>query len=234
EIVLLDTQGTIYGLDPEDAWNYGVSFLQDFNLFERPGNISIDFYRTDFIDQVVVDWENPLEVSFSNLDGKSVANSFQVEVSHEIFKNLELRTAFKWYDVKTDYRTGSLQKPLQARQRFFANLGYETAAGENGAQWKFDYTLHSLGEQRLPETASNPVEFQLPRYSDPYSLMNAQVTKVFSNTFEVYVGGENLTNFTQTDPVLGSQDPFGSIFDTSIVYGPIMGRMYYAGLRYKM
>lgn len=234
EIVLLDTQGTVYGLDPEDAWNYGVSFLQDFNLFKRPGNITIDFYRTDFINQVVVDWENPMEVSFSNLDGKSVANSFQVEVNHEILKNLELRTAFKWYDVKTDYQTGLLQKPLQAKQRFFANLGYETTAGENGAQWKLDYTLHSLGEQRLPETTSNPAEFQLPRFSDPYSLMNAQVTKVFSKAFEVYIGVENLTNFTQTNPVLGSQDPFGSIFDTSIVYAPIMGRMYYAGLRYKM
>ena len=234
EIRLLNTEGSIYGLDPEDAWNYGISFLQGFNLFERPGNITLDYYITDFVNQVVVDWENPAEISFYNLDGKSVANSFQIEVNHEILKNLELRTAFKLYDVKTDYNSGRLQKPLQAKQRFFVNLGYETALNKNGGQWRFDYTLHSLGEQRLPFTGSNPAEFQLPAYSEPYSLMNAQITKVFSNKFEVYAGGENLSNFTQENPVLSADDPFGSNFDTSIVYAPIMGRMFYAGFRYKL
>ena len=234
EIRLLDTGGSIYGLDPEDAWNYGVSFIQGFSLFERPGDISLDFYRTDFVNQVVVDWENPQEISFYNLEGKSYANSFQLEINHEILKNLKLRTAYKLYDVKTDYQNGLLQKPLQAKQRFFANVGYETVAKKNGSQWRLDYTLHTLGEQRLPDTSSNPEEFQLPGYSESYSLMNAQITKVFSNKFEVYVGGENLTNFTQDSPVLGADDPFGPNFDTSIVYAPIMGRMYYAGFRYKL
>lgn len=234
QIRLLDTDGSVYGLDPEDAWNYGVSFLQGFTFLERPGNITLDFYKTDFNNQVVVDWENPDEVSFYNLDGKSVANSFQLEVNHEILRNLELRTAYKYYDVKTDYRSGQLQKPLQAQHRFFANIGYQTVAKENGAQWKFDYTLHTLGKQRLPNTTSNQQVFQLGEFSDSYSLMNAQVTKVFSKKFEIYAGGENLSNFTQNNPVLGAEDPFGANFDTSIVYAPIMGRMFYAGFRYKL
>ncbi len=234
QIRILDTTGSIYGLDPEDAWNYGVSFLQGFNLFGRPGDVTLDFYRTDFNNQVVVDWENPQEISFYNLDGKSFANSFQFEVNYEVLKNLELRTAYKWYDVKTDYQSGLLQKPLQARQRFFANVGYETNLKDNGAQWRFDYTLHSLGEQRLPDTSSNPEEFRLPAYSEAYSLMNAQITKVFSTKFEVYAGGENLTNFRQSNPVLGAENPFGPNFDTSIVYAPIIGRMYYTGFRYKL
>ncbi|MEX0290943.1 MAG: TonB-dependent receptor [Flavobacteriaceae bacterium] len=233
-IRLLDTEGSVYGLDPEDAWNYGLSFLQGFTLFERPGDITVDFYRTDFINQVVVDWENPQEISFYNLDGKSFANSFQLEVNYELLKDLDLRAAYKLYDVKTDYQTGLLQKPLQARKRFFVNLGYETPLKDKGAQWRFDYTLHSLGEQRLPNTSTNPLAFQLPENVDGYSLMNAQVTKVFSAKFEVYAGGENLTNFTQSNPVLGAEDPFGPNFDTSIVYAPIMGRMYYAGFRYKL
>ncbi len=233
-INILDINGPIYGLDPEDAWNYGLSFLQGFVFLERPGTISLDFYRTDFKNQIVVDWENPQEVSFSNLDGKSFANSFQLEVNHEILPRLEVRTAYKFYDVQTDFQTGLLQKPLQAKHRFFANLGYNTQLKENGAQWKFDYTLHTLGEQRLPSTLSNPEEFRLPENSEPYSLMNAQITKVFSKSFEVYAGGENLTNFKQENPVLGSEDPFGPYFDTSIVYAPIMGRMFYAGFRYKL
>ncbi|MGB5553016.1 MAG: TonB-dependent receptor [Flavobacteriaceae bacterium] len=233
-IQLLDTGGSIYGLDPEDAWNYGVSFLQGFTFFNRPGNITLDFYKTDFVNQVVVDWENPRAVSFYNLEGKSFANSFQFEVNYEIVKNVELRTAYKYYDVQTDYRSGSLQKPLQAQHRFFANLGYQTMLTEKGSQWRFDYTLHSQGKQRLSNTDVNPPQYRLGDFAKGYSLMNAQVTKVFSPKFEIYLGGENLTNFMQSNPVLGADDPFGANFDTSIVYAPIMGRMFYAGFRYKL
>jgi len=234
QIQILDTDGSVYGLDPEDAWNYGVSFLQGFTFLNRPGNVTLDFYRTDFRNQVVVDWENPRAISFYNLDGKSFANSFQIEVNHEILKNVEFRTAYKYYDVQTDYREGRLRKPLQARTRFFANLGYETELTEKGSQWRFDYTLHTVGRQRLPNTNVNPPEFRLGDFTASYNLMNAQVTKVFSNTFEFYVGGENLTNFKQSNPVLGAENPFGPNFDTSIVYAPIMGRMFYGGFRYKI
>ena len=225
--------GNIYGFDAEKAVNFGFGFIQRFTLFERPGDFSIDFYRTDFDNQVVVDWENPREVSFSNLEGKSYANSLQVELNHEILPKVELRTAYKFYDVKTDFQTGLLQKPLQARHRYFANLGYNTEPNENGSQWRFDYTVNLIGEQRLPNTSSNSVEFQLGDFADGYSLMNAQVTKVFSRKFEVYLGGENLTNFRQGNAVLGADDPFGTNFDTTIVYAPIFGRMLYMGFRFK-
>jgi len=234
QIQILDSEGSIYGLDPEDAWNYGVSFLQGFTFLKRSGNVTLDFYKTDFKNQVVVDWENPRAISFYNLEGKSYANSFQFEVNYEVLKNLELRTAYKYYDVKTDYRDGFLQKPLQAQHRFFANLGYETEVKEDGSQWRFDYTVHTVGKQRLPNTDVNPPEYRLEDFSTSYSLMNAQATKVFSNKFEIYVGGENLTNFRQKNPVLGAENPFGANFDTSIVYAPIMGRMFYAGFRYKL
>ncbi|MFS4446764.1 TonB-dependent receptor [Maribacter sp. 2307UL18-2] len=234
QIQILDSEGSVYGLDPEDAWNYGVSFLQGFTFLNRPGNITLDFYRTDFGNQVVVDWENPRAISFYNLDGKSNANSFQFEVNHEVLPNLELRAAYKYYDVKTDYRNGLLQKPLLAQHRYFANVGYQTGVTEKGGQWKFDYTLHSLGKQRLPNTDVNPPEFRLGEFAEGYSLMNAQVTKVFSTQFEVYVGGENLSNIRQMNPVLDADNPFGANFDTSIIYAPIMGRMFYGGFRYKI
>lgn len=233
-IQLLDNGGTVYGLDPEKATNFGLSFLQGFDLFGRPGNVSIDFYRTDFENQVVVDWENPREITFSNLEGESYANSLQIELNHEILPNLDLRTAYKFYDVKTQYQTGLLQKPLVARNRFFANLAYETELTDKGSQWRFDYTLHTLGEQRLPSTSSNPAPLQLGDFVKGYSLMNAQVTRVFSNKFEVYLGGENLTAVTQPNPVLAADNPFGPNFDTTIVYAPILGRMVYAGFRYKL
>ncbi|MFD0798779.1 TonB-dependent receptor domain-containing protein [Maribacter chungangensis] len=234
QIQLLDTEGSIYGLDAEDAWNYGVSFLQGFTFLNRKGNLTLDYYRTDFRNQIVVDWENPRAISFYNLDGESYANSFQVEVNHEILHNLELRMAYKYYDVSTDYRSGRLQKPLQAQNRFFVNLGYETKPKENGSLWKFDYTLHTQGRQRLPNTDANPPQFRLGEFAEGYSVMNAQVTKVFSPRVEVYLGGENLSNFRQPNPILGLDNPFGENFDTSIVYAPIMGRMFYVGFRFKV
>ncbi|MEM6892797.1 MAG: TonB-dependent receptor [Bacteroidota bacterium] len=232
-LVLNGNGGNIYGFDAEKALNFGFGFLQRFSLWNRPGSLSVDFYRTDFENQVVVDWENPREVRFSNLEGDSFANSLQVEINHEVVPNVELRMAYKYYDVQTTYQTGQLQKPLQARHRYFANLGYNTEPKENGAQWRFDYTLNILGRQRLPSTVANPVEFQLGDFAEGYSLMNAQVTKVFSKTFEVYIGGENLTGTRQSNPILGANDPFGTNFDTTIVFAPILGQMVYVGFRFK-
>ena len=233
-INIASTDGEVYGLEPEDAWNYGVSFLQGFNFLNKKGDITLDYYITDFKNQVVVDWENPQEVSFYNLDGDSSAKSFQVEVNYELLSRLNLRTSYKFYDVSTDYNSGNLQKPLLAQHRFFVNLGYETEAKENGSQWKFDYTLHRVGEKRLPDTTSSPEQYRLGEYSSPYSLMNAQITKVFSKNVEVYLGGENLSEVQQDNPVLGANDPFGPNFDTTIVFAPIMGRMFYAGFRFKI
>ena len=226
--------GNIYGLDPEIAWNYGVSYIQKFNVFNKKGDITFDYYRTDFENQIVVDWENPQEISFYNLDGKSIANSFQVEVNYNIAPYFNFRTAYKYFDISTDYTSGNLQKPIQPKNRFFANLSYETVVKENGAHWKFDTTFNSIGKQRLPNTASNPVAYQLSDFSKSYQLLNAQVTKVFSEKFEVYVGAENITDVKQKNPILGSDDPFGDNFDTTIVYSPIFGRAVYAGLRFKI
>lgn len=230
---ILDSGGLIYGLDPEIAWNYGVSFLQGFNLFGRKADVTLDYYRTDFENQIVVDLENPLEVNFYNLDGSSYANSFQVEMSYNVFENFDIKSAYKFYDVKTQYNSGKLEKPLTPKHRVFANASYETEQKENGSQWKFDTTFNWIGEQRFSSTATSPVQFQLPDYTPTLSTLNAQITKVFSDKFEVYLGGENITNVKQDNPIVSADNSFGSNFDSTFVYGPIFGSMYYAGLRFK-
>ena len=233
-INILNTTGKIYGLDPEIAWNYGVSFLQGFDLFERKADITVDFYRTDFKNQIVVDLENPTEVNFYNLVGDSYANSFQLEFNHNTFEGFDIRLAYKYYDVKTQYSTGKLEKPLTPRNRIFANAAFETKQKDNGSQWKFDATYNWLGEQRYASTLSSPVEYRLSEYSLTVGTLNAQITKVFSPKFEVYLGGENITNVKQNNPIVSSENPFGPNFDTTFVYGPIFGSMYYAGLRFKI
>jgi len=234
DINILNTSGNIYGLDPEIAWNYGISFLQGFNLLGRKADVTLDYYKTDFTNQVVVDFENPQEVNFYNLDGKSFANSFQVEFNYNMLEGVDLRTSYKFYDVQTQYNSGKLEKPLTPKHRLFANIGYQTHQQENGAQWKFDATYNWLGEQRFPSTLANPLPYQLPDKTPTVTTLNAQITKVFSKTFEVYLGGENITNVRQPNPILAANDPFGANFDTTFVYGPVFGSMYYAGLRFRI
>jgi len=232
---IVNSGGKLYGLDPEIAWNYGLSFMQGFKLFNRNGDVTIDFYRTNFKNQVVVDvMQHPQQVIFHNLDGVSYANSFQIEFNYELVKRLELRSAYKYYDIKTDYLSGRYQRPLQATHRFFGNLEFQTNAKEKGQHWKFDLTYNWIGEQQLPYTASNPVAYRLPDFSPAYSLMNAQITKVFSKTFEVYVGGENIGNYTQDPAIVDAQNPFGPYFDATILFAPVFGQMYYAGLRFRI
>lgn len=136
--------------------------------------------------------------------------------------------------MQTDYISESQTKPLTPPHRLFANVSYETSTKENGSQWKFDATFNWLSEQRFASTLDNPDEFQLDEKSPTIGTLNAQITKVFSPKFEVYLGGENITNVRQSDAILGADDPFGSNFDTTFVYGPIFGSMYYVGLRYNV
>jgi len=227
--------GKAYDLNPEIAWNYGISFSQGFDLFGRNAEVAFDVYRTDFQNQIVVDLDQSARsVNFYNLDGKSYANSFQLDFTYNLAKHLNLRTAYKYYDIKTSYKTGTLERPLQAKNRVFVNLEYQTHETEKGGSWKFDATWNWLGKQRLPFTGDNLPENQLSSYTNPFSTINGQITKIFNNRFEVYVGGENMTNYKQSRVILGADDPFGSNFDSTMIYGPVFGQMYYAGLRFKI
>jgi outer membrane receptor for ferrienterochelin and colicins len=233
--------GGVYGLNPEIAWNYGFGLLQKFKIFDKNADFSVDFYRTDFQNQVVVDlFQSAQQVDFYNLKGKSFANSLQLEFNLEIIKHLNLRTSYKFYDNKTDYNSGTFQRPLQAQQRFFGNLEFETLKKEKGQQWKLDYTFNWIGQQQLPTKPVGHVHDPstnatgLADFSKAYTLMNAQITRTFSSTFEMYLGGENIGNYSQHDAILGADDPFGSNFDTSVLYAPVFGQMYYAGLRFKV
>ena len=229
--------GKLYGLNPEIAWNYGASFLQAFKIWGKNAELSVDFYRTHFDNQVVVDLDHsPQQALFYNLDGKSFANSLQAEVSISPAKGLDFKAAYKYYDVQTQFTKGQLEKTLTPKHRWFANIAYETpdTHENNHSQWKFDVTFNWLGEQRLPTTATNPLAYRLSDYAPSFATLNAQITRVFSKTFEVYVGGENITNYKQANGILAADAPFGAYFDSTMQYAPAFGQMYYAGLRFKL
>ncbi len=225
----LSTQKNAYGLEPEVSWNTGFTIDQNFKLFGREAGLSIELFHTNFQNQVVVDIENPREVNFYNLEGKSFSNSLQSELRFMPAAHFEARLAYRLLDVQTDYSVGRLQKPLTAKHRGFMNLAYNLHSG-----WSFDYTLNVVGDKRIPSTATNPVDLILPTQSKAYVTMNSQISYTFGKekNIAIYIGGENLTNFFQKDPILGFDQPFGPHFDTNLLWGPLTGRMFYSGIRY--
>jgi len=230
-IQLLTTNtGKAYGLDPEVAWNKGITIDQQFRLFGREALLSLDYFRNDFSNQVIVDMEDPRYVKFYNLNGRSFSNSFQAEISAIPVKALDVRLAYRWFDVQSTYSGMLLQKPLIARNRAFANLAYETH------QWKFDYTLNITGTKRIPSTANNPPAHRFETASPSFVTMNAQVSKTIGKqkNIDLYLGGENITNFMQDMAILSADAPFSSHFDASLIWGPMNGRLIYAGFRYKI
>jgi outer membrane receptor for ferrienterochelin and colicins len=219
-----------YGFRPDDAWNYGLNFQQEFTLDYRPGSFSLDYFFTDFKNQVVVDWDKaPQQINFLGLQGKSFSYSIQSQVDYQLMRRFDIRIAYRWLDVETDYLDGRMQRPMVPRDRAFINLAYKTKSN-----WAFDYTVTRVGEQRLPKMDSNPKEFQLKSFSDPYLLMNAQVTKDFGAKWSAYLGVENMTNFKLANPIVSAAEPFGQYFDSSMVWGPVFGQMWYAGFRYRV
>jgi hypothetical protein len=212
---------------PEIAWNYGVSANQQFKLFGNEAFINVDFFRTDFENQIVVDLDqNTNQVVFYNLKGESYSHSLQTDFGFTPFKSFDVKLAYKWYDVKTTYNYELLDKPYVPKHRVMLNMAYSTYRDI----WKFDFTTNWFGQSRLPSAALNPVEYQLPQKSKDYFLMQAQITKKFRK-FDVYVGCENILNYTQRNPILSAADPNGQYFDASMIYAPIEGRIVYFGLR---
>ncbi|MDQ3047501.1 MAG: TonB-dependent receptor [Bacteroidota bacterium] len=212
---------------PEIAWNYGVSANQKFKLFGNEAFINVDFFRTDFENQLIVDVDQHVnKVVFYNLKGKSYSHSLQVDAGFEPIESFAVKAAYKWYDVKSTYNYELLDKPFVPKHRVMFNMAYATYM----EIWKFDFTTNWFGQSRIPSTVLSPEEYRMPTHSKEYFTMNAQVTKKFRK-FEIYLGVENILNYTQKNPIIAANDPFGTNFDASMVYAPVDGRVIYAGLR---
>ena len=222
----------LHGLKMEEAWNVGLLFASKFKMRHRDAQFSVDVYRTQFDNQVVADMETPELMRFYNLDGKSYSNSAQAELQWSPIRRLEWRIAYRWMDVKTQYDSGLLEKPLVNKHRAFTNLAYETKANAKGAQWRWDATLQWISRKRIPMIELHEGSSAVGSYSDSFVQLNSQITYVIRKDLEVYLGGENLTNFIQRDAIAFAENPSDERFDASLIWGPVFGRMGYVGMRW--
>jgi hypothetical protein len=128
----------------------------------------------------------------------------QVDLTIKPFKRFVVTTAYRYNDVRMTYNGSLEQKPLSSPHRGFINLEYAT----DFRVWTFDFTANYISSGRLPDTGSNPAEYQLPENYDGYFLLNAQIARDFGD-FNVYLGVENLTGYTQKNPILAADNPYG-------------------------
>jgi outer membrane receptor for ferrienterochelin and colicins len=210
----------------ERAWNYGANMTKRFVIGERDHTFSIDAYRTNFVNQLVVDtYSDSTRIQFYNLDGKSYSNSLQFTLNLELKYSLALRLGYKIEDVKSTFNGVLEQLPLVAKNRALGTIAWST----KDEHWKVDYTLSWEGTKKLQNTYTMN-DGVANDYSPSFVVMNLQVTKAFRK-FEIYGGAENLLDYRQEDPIIHPEDPFGNSFDATNIWGPVQGRRIYAGIR---
>lgn len=225
-------------IQPEQAWNYGLNFTKNFKIDMHEGNFSIDAYRTDFQNQVVADLDiSTRSLYIQNLGAAvSYANSILATVNYDVVPRFEVRLAAKYTDVQQTTGGVLQQKILQPQFRALLNLHYETFDKD----WNFNANAHYVGAQRLPEVylpqgsvATNDIpQYRLDGVSPAFFRIDAQINRKFGKRLEVYIGGENLTNYTQPNPILFANDPQNPAFDAATVFAPLVGAMGYIGIRY--
>ncbi|NNG26967.1 MAG: TonB-dependent receptor [Ignavibacteriaceae bacterium] len=214
----------------EVGWNYGFNLTRYFPINNRDLRITADFYRTDFVKQTVVDIDSDvMQVRFYDLNGKSYSNNYQIELAYELIPRLNMTSAFRYSDVKIQYENQLLIKPLVSKYKALITVSYEN---EN-QDWLFDASFLLNGDGRIPNTSQNPIQHQRNEKFNSFININAQVTKKI-DIVDLYLGVENLTDFKQDNPIIAADDPFGTYFDASLVWGPIEGRKFYAGVRFSV
>lgn len=217
-------------LKQEEAWNYGLSTAFYIPMFGKTLKLNAEYYYTSFENQAVVDYDANKElIAIYNLRGKSYSHTFQIDASYPLLKGLEITAAYRLNDVKCTYDYGKslMEKPLTSKYKALFTASYKTPLG----LWQFDATVQLNGGGRNPEPyqLADGSQSWSPRFHS-FEQVSAQVTRWFRH-WSIYVGGENLTGFKQKTPIYGASTPWGSDFEPTLVWGPVEGRMFYAGVR---
>lgn len=218
-------------LKQEEAWNYGVSVATYLPVFGKTLNLNAEYYYTDFVNQMVVDMESdPHTVAFTNLDGRSYSHVFQIEATYPFFDGFNLTAAWRMTDVKHEIGGKLYEKALTGKYKGLLTASYKTPLGK----WQFDGTIQLNGGGRMPTPYTLPdgTSSWNERYNS-YEQLSLQITRYFRR-WSVYVGGENLTNFKQKNPIIGADNPWGNNFDASMIWGPMHGVKGYVGVRFNL
>ena len=217
----------IADLKQEEAWNGGLSMVFYIPLMERTLTVNAEYYYTDFINQAVIDYDSdPTKINIGNLNGSSYSHTVQVDANYDITEDLNLLAAFRYNQVMCTYGGKMMEKPLQSRYKGLLTLSWKPML----ALWQVDLTLQINGGGRIPDYIDENNMLVSGKEFPAYPQLNLQVMREFRH-FSLYVGGENLTNYRQENPVINAGNPWSPTFDPTLVWGPVHGIMAYAGIR---
>lgn len=217
----------------EKALTVGGSLTQTFGLV-NPGDatLSFDYFRTQFYNSVVVDQEyDPETIRVYSSTGRSWTDTYQIDFTWTPVERLDIFATFRYTDSemtidRPDGRTARVERPLVSRYKTLLNIQYATKF----RRWTFDATAQLNGPSRIPtQTGDLADSYYSPRYPMFYAQVSRKVGK-----FDIYVGCENIADYRQEDPILNWQNPYDYRFNSMNVWGPLMGRKFYAGLRFNL
>ena len=229
----------------EDAWTFGGNLTYYLPIGASSNSyVSLDYFKTQFDQQMVVDYEMGSNmISFYALNGnRSFTDNFQLDFSVDPIERFNITTTFRYTNAMIDLAgQGLVEKPMTSRFKGVLNLQYAT----NLNRWIFDFTASLNGSCRVYnfmenlQDADGNLLYKNGR-TPVYPMLYAQVTRRFKG-WDVYMGAENLTNFTQKNPVLGTKqegtsfvNPRVSSFDASCIWGPLMGLKAHIGFRFTL
>ena len=224
-------------IQAEDAWTFGGNFTQYFRIGDRDNNyFSFDYFRTGFNHKVVYDWDSGMADGMVDIydfteatkgHNRAYTDTYQVDLSVEPIERFTAIATFRYSNAMISMKNqGLVEAPMTSRYKAVLNLQYAMPMNK----WMFDFTAQLNGPCKLPAQLKNMTG---KSHSEVYPMMFAQITKKFS-AVDVYVGVENITNYTQDNPILNAERPYSKDFNASMVWGPLMGRMFYIGMRYTM
>lgn len=217
----------------EQALTVGGSLTQTFGLV-KPGDatLSFDYFRTQFFHAVVVDQEyDPETIRVYGSSGPSWTDTYQIDFSWSPVERLDLFATFRYTDSemtirRSDGRPVQVDRPLVSRYKTLLNIQYATKF----RRWVFDATAQLNGPARIPTQTGDLAD---SRHSPRYPMFYAQVSRKVGR-FDIYVGCENIADYRQEDPILNWENPYDYRFNSMNVWGPLMGRKFYAGLRFNL
>ena len=217
----------------EKALTVGGSLTQTFGLVKpEDATLSFDYFRTQFYNQVVADQEySATEVMFYNTDGRSYTDTYQVDFNWTPVERLDIFATYRYTDSsmtldRPDGGRVQVERPLVSRYKALLNIQYATRF----RRWTFDATAQLNGPMRLPSQTGDPTVTEL---SPKYPVFFAQVSRKIKK-LDLYLGCENIGNYKQEHPILAADQPVSTAFNSSVVWGPLMGRKFYIGLRWNL
>ena len=243
EVVLLDD------LNPERSWNANVNFVQKF--FLKKGVI-IDFdlslFTTHFSNKIIPDYDtDPNKIIYDNLDGRSISNGLSLNTNLLAQGGVRINLGATYIDTYVE--ENSIKTMPYLTERFQGVWKVEKKWITNDIILDFTGTI--TGALKLPTLSNLDPR---PSYSDPFSILNIQLTKIWNNSVESYGGIKNILNFTPPrnsiarsfDPfdrqvafdsngnaLPTSDNPYALTFDSTYVYTSNQGIRFFFGLRWK-